>query len=440
MKIRNYLLVCLAAFMAVISQSCSSDKAADASEILATIPSDVSLVTVINSQSILEKAGCKVENEKITPGPEVQNAISKITDPQSKKIVSALVSGESGINPSVMVIFREGYNTYLTGSVYDTAKLKKWVETNSGEKFTSSKGIDICANTAIADNRFWINLLGNSIDVNDIRHFNTLAENQSFLQNSYAEKLASITKDIEGWGNISGLMNTGDIDISQRMAIQLAVQAIFEDPSAITFSVNSTKGSIEAEAGVVNSKGKGAKFLLPSDKLDTNAIAAMGGTADMISAISLPGKLIENLQKNSDSKTGSMFGAMLQQFSCVDGTAAAAVSDSNTVKGFITTNGKDTSGLTSILSSGGLTVSMKGNQIDFSRGTVSGTKSVSEMAPELNGAIAGVVVAKIDNAEAAKIFKSGSILLVTESGSLIVRVKAIGTNPDVNPIITALKF
>lgn len=441
MKTRHYLFAALAALLAIVFQSCSSDKAADASDILSTVPSDVSLVAVINAQSILEKTGCKVDDDKITPGQEINNAIAKITSQEEREIVSAICNGNSGINPTALVVFRDGYNTYLTGIASDPSKLKKLIEEKNGQSFKSSNGIDIASTTAIAGNRFWINLTKNYIDENDIRHYNTLSESQSFLSNPYSSQLSSITKDVEGWGNIMGLMNTRDSKFQERAMTQMVLQTLFEDPSSFTFSIMSEQGAITMEASIINSKGKTAKFLLPYDKVDISTVASIGGTADGVAAISIPGKMIEKLQKETNASAPSMAGIYLNQLGCIDGTTAFAISENDDVKGVITTNGKDTAALTSFLSStSDLKFVMNGKLLEFSKGPVSGKCNVADLAKDFKGAMGGIVFGKISDKKFADVFDSASVMLMPEDGGMLIRFKGKSLNKKVNPIVSIINL
>lgn len=432
-----------ATMAAMVFQACSSGKAADAGEILSTVPSDVSMVAVINSQQLLEKAGCKVDGDKISPSKELLAAVLQIKDEKVKNFVSTLVGGESGIDASVIVLFREGYNTFLTGIAADPAKFKATIEKHAGSKFTAKDGIDIAANVAVADNRFWVNMTGNSVDAGDIRHFKSLSSSQSFLQNSYAQNLTSIVKDVECWGNLNGLLNTAGLDFQTKATYQVALQTIFEDPSAFTLSINADKGEVSAQAFVLNSKGKNAKYLLPSDKLDVTAISSIGGTADMLMAIDVPGKLIEKLKKETESKAPSIFGVYLQQLGCVDGTFAIAyptTSDKGDFKGIISTSGKDVSALTSFLSSAidAKTV-INGNQIDFSKGQISGSTSVAEMANSFKGAIAGLVINDPEQTAHSNPFDKTSVMLFTDGNSIRFEVKASNSQKKENAVLLLLE-
>jgi len=94
------------AALAIASTSCSSGQSADASDLIATVPSYASLVAVANVKAILEKAGCKVDVEKISPSEKISALLSAGKDESSRRLADAFLNGRSGIEPSVAVIFR----------------------------------------------------------------------------------------------------------------------------------------------------------------------------------------------------------------------------------------------------------------------------------------------------------------------------------------------
>lgn len=443
MKTRQFLFSVLSSVaalaMAFAFQSCSSDKVADAGDILSTVPSDVSLVAVINSGSMLEKTDCKVADGKITPSKKISEAVAKIQNPQAKNFLTAFINGQSGIDPSVMVLFKEGYNTYLTGVAADPESLEKTLKENGYEDFSTTDGIKISQNAAIAGNRFWVNVNSGSIDLGDVRHFNTLDKTQSFLQNSYADELCQVTSDISGWGNIAGLLNTGVMSFENRAYFQIALQTIFEDPSSFIFNINSEKGAFVSQFSVINSKGKNAKFQLPADKVDIATIKSLGGNADLLAAFSIPKKLIDNLRKDTKSKTPSVFDIYLQQLGSIDGTIAFCAGANDGVKGIITTTGRDTSGLSSLLTSLGFSVVLDGKMMQISKGSPTGSLDVAETANDFKGAVAGIYTNHFGNKAEAEFLKSLSVMLNSEGGGIVVKIKAATLDPKENALLSIMK-
>ena len=440
MKMRSILLVALMAIAAAAFQSCKSDNSADASDLLKTVPSDASLVAVANVESLLEKAGCEVDGSEIKPGKEISGLIPQITDQRLKKLATAFYNGESGIDPTVALIFTEGYYTYVTGIVSEPAKFKKIVEENYGTQFTEQNGVEMASAVAMADNHFWINVNQSSVDPAMIKHFLSLAKDQSFLSNSYSEKLEKIDKDVKGWGSVSGMLNTANLGFQQRATVQVAMQMLFEDVQNFTFDLEFSKGEMTSEIALLNSKGKTAKFLFPSEKIDLATVEKLGGNADMVFAMAVPAKLVKQIQEDASKKGPSMLGVYSQMLSCIDGTVAIAGSQ-NSAKGVITTTGENTSDLVSVLTGMGMTVNKEGKLLMFSQGTLINGKPVSEMAAELKGATAGAVFSGDMMKENGKDYGiSGAALkLEPKDGGMTLEIKAISKDKDENILITILK-
>lgn len=417
MKIKSLFLAVTMAVAAMLFQSCSSSTPADAGAILSTVPSDVSMVTVINSKQLLEKAGCKVEGSDITPGKKLTEFLATVEDVKLRQFFTVLTSGESGIDPSVVVVFKEGYNTYITGVASDPDLFKKTMSGQIETQFSAVDGIDVAGNCAIVDNKFWIALGSGSIDTSDVRHFNSLSSSQSFMQNPYGPKLASIVKDAEGWGSINGLLNTSEMKFQTRATYQVAIQTLFEDPSAFTFSFEWDNEMLKSDLFVLNSKGNNAKYLLPSAKVDVNTIASIGGTADNVIALAIPGKLVESLRKETYSKAPSVFGVYLQQLGCLDGTSAFALAGDN-VKGVISTNGSSAAGLTEMLKTFGLAATINGSMVTVTKGDVAGPVNVADIANDFNGAIGGMTGKAVVGEDLPFRFSSQQLMLYKEGNSL----------------------
>ena len=357
MKRKNLLFVFAVAMFALVFQACNKKSPADAGSILATVPSDVSMVTVINAENL--------SNDGL------------------------IDLADTGIDPTVLVLFREGYYNYLTGVAADPESFKKYYAAKTGAQFVATDGIQTSGNIALSDNRFWINLDRSDIDLNEIKHFVTISKSQSFLQNGASEAMVSFTDDAVCWGNISGLLNTTNLDFQKRAVAQVVVQTLFEDPDAVTARFNVEKDKVSVKANVLNSKGNLAKYLLPTEKLDITSISSIGGTADALLAIAVPKKLVEKLESETKSKSISVLGVYLSQLGALDGTVAIASSGDN-LKGVVTTTGKNISTLSSFLSTFGLTSVIDGNLLKVSKGEVTGKGDVAQMALEFKGAVAGI--------------------------------------------------
>lgn len=428
------------AAVTLLLPSCSGNDSADATELLATIPSDASLVAVANTAKLLEKAGCKIDGSEITPGPELKSLLNKSTDPATKRMVETLFSGESGIDPAVSAIYKVGYYTYATGFLADPAKFRQTVEKETNAKFASEDGIDICANYAVSNSRFWVNLGQGSIDAKEIKHFTALDKAQSFLSNDFAEKLCKFDNDIEGWGNINGLVNTADIPFQQRATIQVALQTTFSDPAGVTFSIDFQNGRLLAVANVLNSKGKHAEFQFPTQELDLKTISSLGGTTEGLAAIAIPNKMIQKLTKETSSQSPSMLGMYLQALQGLDGTAAFAFNSGSGLNGVITTNGANLNALTQFLDGSGINVAKEGNTLRLSKGSVAGPASVDDLAKEMKGAVAGIAVSSPEDLGNLKGSIKNAVFTLVKEGSGIVLKASVKSNDDKeNFLLTLIK-
>lgn len=441
MKPKSFLLLSLLAIVASILPSCSSGQSADAADLIATVPSDASLVAVANVKAILEKAGCKVEGETVTPSDRISGLIAAQGDAKNRRLTEAILNGRSGIDPSVAVIFRVGYYTYFSGIAADPAALRKTAETDLGLSFSATDGVETGGNIAISGNRFWINLGQRSIDPKEVRHFMSLDKSGSFASNPCAGSLSKFSKDIEGWGSIAGLLNTSSIPFEQRAVIQVALQTLYEDPTAVTFNVDFGKGKTEITAETLNSKNSLARYQLPVSTIDTKTIEAIGGTADAVAAISIPAKMIEQLKKDASAKGPSVFAVYLDALSSIDGTTAVAFGqDAGDLRGIISTSGQNTAALTSFLGDAGLDVRIDGKSLRISKGDLKGQSDVAGFAAYFKNAVAGVATAvpKGKPAGLAGLAASGALTLHSKGNSIGLRVILQSDNPDENFLVTLI--
>lgn len=407
MKTSLRFLSSLMAIALLLLASCKSDKSADAADLLATIPSDASLVAVVNLNSLLSKAGPEIMMMKDTSE------------------LKPLFDGDYGISLSVAALFRVGYYTYFTGVADDPGKLKSAVEKNYGLSFTSADGIDVAGYIAVADNRFWWNLEKQDIDPKEIKHFLTLDEKQSFATNDYAASLTRVEKEIEGWGSISGLINTSGADFRQKAAIQVALQTIFEDPQSITFSVACDKNKTLAEANILNSKNALAKYQFATSEIDQNVIKAIGGTTDAVMALSIPAKMIEQLKKDAGSRQPSMLGVYLTALDGLDGTTAVGFNaDGSAFKGIVSTSGRNIGTLTSFLDTYGINVRIDGKQILIAKGDLKGDIPVDRLAGCFKDAVGGVAVSNNTavTGTVPKTFETAALTMHTKGNSLLFRI------------------
>ena len=429
------LLLCVVA-MSLLT-SCRKGESADAEDLLSTVPSGASMVAVVNIPRILDNAGCEVDGSKILAGPEAKAYIEKNLKGKDLARFAKVLDGESGIEPSVAVVFMQGGYTYMAGMLADADKFKKFCKENmAAGDFTTKGDVEVLQNIAVIGTRFWVSG-SNSIDPQTVASFTKLSDKTSFLSNSYAERLMKVEEAVEGWANISGLMNLADIDFQQKAVTQMAIQTIYKDAQDLAFSVDFEKNEAEMKMMVLNSKEKPAEVLFPVEKIDTRQVSSLGGDCNLISAFAISQKGIKKITEAVSGNGVSMLSLYLKPFACVDGTIAAAIGDTNTeIKGFISTTGEDTQVLSDLMSSEmGIKVTRNGKTLDFSKGgAVKGALTVTEAAELMKGSMFAIVASE----KSSTGFSKAALLLKPEDGSLEIEAKMIGKKGE-NFLIQAMK-
>lgn len=404
---------------------CSKDKSADVADLLKTVPSDASLVMVMDLESILEEMDCSVSGGVIKPGKDVIKAFEPLTDKSQLKNLEKF--NDAGIDWTVAAIFVEGYNSYLTGFLNDSGKFKDFVEERFGEKWATGE-INTCGNVAMEGERFWVCLNSrNTIVANDIRHFNTLSEKQSILSNKNVTKLQDLKTEMAGWGDISGVLNFAGLDFSSRAIVKLAMETVFEDAVELEWVVDLDNDELKSEIEIINSKGGIAKFNFPVELVDGDVIRNLNVSAAGIGAVAVSKKMIEQIKAETSKESFSLIGAFVNMMlGCVDGTAAFAIGTQDAVSGIISTNGHGATDLIDALKQFGMNVNKEGDALLVSRGVVSGPLSSADAAEMLKGSVMGVAFGGFDELSQMKTL---SLTFHSEKGGLKGEIKAKGKDP-----------
>ena len=421
--------------------SCSNSNSGNTSELLSTIPSDVSVVATIDLEDILEDMGCKVDDSSIKISNELQAVLNSSHHGELSKIIEDIKDG--GVHPSVVALFIEGYNSYMTGFLSDTEAFKQKISKEFNEEFETEGELATCGNVAVVGNRFWISLSSrNSIVSSDIKHFISLSEKQSLISNKTAvETLEDQDHDITVWGDIKGCLNAAQLDFAVKGATNMAIEGAFADASYIVAGADFDKGKLSAEMTVLNSKGGIAKFLFPTGKIQAETIRKMGVASDAIFATAITHDMIKLLKENTQSQGFSMIGLAANLMSCIDGTCAAATDIDGNIAGVFSTSGNDVAALSEALSQYGFKVTKDSNLLRFSQGApTSGDLSAEDAASELKGNAAGVYI----SGHLLKDYSDGKIssivaTLSPEKGGLSLKLTISSTNPKENILTTLIR-
>lgn len=422
MKILKNFVYVVALCAMMIAGGCSKDRSADVRGMLQTIPADASMVAVADIETLAKETGCKIDGSKVIVSENVKNALTSSSQGNNTSLVALLESG--AIEPSVAALFAEGYNTYLTGYVADTDKLKEWAEKEFGENFAADGDSETCGNILVNGDRFWVCTSSrNTINAQDVKHFKSLSEKQSILVNDVVASLETLDHTLAGWGDIKGCLNAMGMDFATRATAAMMIEAIFTDAVEFSWSADIEKEGIEADMNILNTKGGIAKFNFPTSKIDPSVIESLNCTASAIAAIGVSPDMIKKLKEETGTKSLSVLGMVAGMLQCVDGTCAVASSGEDTMSGIISTTGHGTSDLSQLLQDySGMQVSMEGKMMRFGKGEVSGDLTSQTAAAKLKGAMAGVVISGDVNKESK--FETITFTLHPEKGGLSAHIDA----------------
>lgn len=438
---------CLAVIAFVISSlltSCSGGNA-DVSELLNTVPADATAVVAVNVKSLVEKSGSKIEGSKIVPGADIKQLLSNnASTPEEKRIMRNILDGESGIDPTVAVIFLEGTELYFTGFLADPNKFKEFMAKEYEGSFSDTNGISILSNVALKGNQFWINSskTRNDIDPEQITRFLALDDKLSFLSNPYSGKLSDFSNDIEGWGNLSSLYNASDMSFQEKAMAGLALAGLFSDAQDISFHADFEKGKLTTALNVLNSNGQPAKFNFPTDRIDVGMVKELSESGDLIVAMAISPKLVEQLQKDFGDKNIPGLGLLMPALSAIDGTCVLESGDQG-FKGAFSTKGDATAALSDLLTNlSKATVTKDGKLLRLQNGEVSGRLLNAEVADRFKGAmVAAIVSDKMGGRDELKgvPLKDVFMALLPSDGSMQLEVTVNSTNPKENFLLTFIK-
>ena len=434
----------ISALLSGLLTSCSGGNA-NVSELLNTVPADATAVVAVNVKNLVEKSGSKIDGSKIVPGSDIKQLLANnALTSEDKRILRNILDGESGIDPTVAVIFLEGTELYFTGFLADPNKFKEFMAKEYEGAFSESNGISILSNVALKGNQFWLNnsKTRNDIDPEQITRFLALDDKLSFLSNPYSGKLSDFSNDIEGWGNLSSLYNASDMSFQEKAMAGLALAGLFSDAQDISFHANFEKGKLTTALNVLNSNGQPAKFNFPTDRIDVGMVKDLSESGDVIVAMAISPKLVEQLQKDFGDKNIPGLGLLMPALSALDGTCVLESGDKG-FKGAFSTKGDATAALSDLLSNlSKATVTKDGKLLRLQNGDVAGNLLNAEVADRFKGAmVAAIVSDKMAGRDELKgvPVKDVFMALLPSDGSMQLEVTVNSTNPKENFLLSFIK-
>lgn len=438
MKSRHYVFA-LMAMMLLVFNSCKKNTV-DVTDLLKTVPSSAAGVVILNMESMIEDAGCKIKDNAVVPGKEVKAMLEK-QGTVAQQDWEIFFKGDTGIDPRAAVVFFDSNRMFITFLLYDVDKFVAFVEKEGGSKFENeSNSVKVCGNTALRGSQAWVCLSSHKrIDADAIEGYANLSTSQSFMVTPIGEKLLVEENDIRGWAKFDTFLN--ELPRSQRSSVALTKGFLFNDAESVKFKMDFEEGELEAEAIILNDEGKPAKYQLPADKVDVSSLKSLGGNCEIMMAFTVNSKLVKKLEQISAAFGGSIFGDPGELFKNVDGTIGLVSSGDkldSAMKGFVTTKGEVSKDLRDIISRMVAPVSEDGKYLRFSKGEVTGNLSVEKAAEELKGSCFGMVIdaSAMSGLNLGKDVTGGiqSFMLKfePESGGLEIKIEVKSTNSKEN--------
>ncbi len=427
----KYLHLTILSVLMLVVAACSKSSNDDASSLLKTVPADASSVAVINIRHTVEALGGKIDGNKISVSKDMTKIIdgSASLTPERKALLKAICDGESGISLTSLV-FYSAARSYISGMLDDPDKFIDFIQKNSvaeGEEplpvlqENGARTVGLCV---VIGNQFWICTEGQP-DVEQLKYTQQLNERQSFAGSETAAMLLEPDKVVNFVADYNRMM----LKMPQLSSVRMGMTLAFDDIAYLSGSADFKKGTITAQASVLNSEMNEAQLQIPIKKIEPDAIKQLNGAADIIFAVGLSPKLTGSLAESL--KDVPVVAMVAPSISEIDGTVAVrsniALSD---MEACIPTTGKNFSGISFVAENLlGMSVKRDGDKVTMTKGNpdFTGTITPEEAAGKLKGAWIGILSYSWPVRDL-----STMIRLTPHKKSMIVELEATG---GVEPIL-----
>lgn len=381
-------------FLSLLLAACSGSEAKDDAEaLLQTVPADAVSVGVIDLERLIGDLGAKADGTVIKKGDALKKELIGFN---SKFDYNSLFDGKSGIRFTSAVFFSDAKGSYLTCLAEDGETLRKYLTEKAGAKWTKEGNLYVADNFVQKGNQLWIVSKGSHESLDE---YSELTRARSFLSKDYASVLTACDHGITWYASVNSAIDKAGMSFSERTSVRLVTSMIFDNIEAVAGYADVKENEFEVIAEALDSKGKVAKCNLKFGKIDVKQVAALGGNANTLFAISLPHALIEKLMKSAESFGGTMPALYSNIFLPIDGTVAVASSVTPETKttdvayvASIATTGNQGSLMQSLYSLG-LKPDSDGNLLKLSSGNYgAGAYKVEDAARKFEGAAIGLVM------------------------------------------------
>lgn len=408
--------------MMIVLAACSDKSSGDARDLLSTVPADAGAVVMVNVQSLMEKGGFKFKDGKPVPSAEATRWLDSLGDAETGQALHCLATGDLGMAYEAAVIFMTD-QPYVSVLLDDPDKMRAGIDSIFHTPMTQQDGVWIGNRCAIKGNQLWMTMQYEARP-EVINGFAELAEKKSILSKKVSESLVELKKDFNGVGDLTSLIsfarNRRIMDMSEIGMINMALSALFENPSYLIISGDYSKEKLlTVNVGVLDDDYNPAKYLLPVGKVDTKAVKEIAAAADIVVALAVPSKLIDRVQKMASSFGGALPPNMAEILRPIDGTIVGATDPGKDAFAItIATTGRETSSLQNLLATFGSVV-RDDKTIRLTSGIMEGGSITSDRCAELlKGSAGGLVMGPLHKGADPTV-----ILFRPVSGSLEMEIR-----------------
>lgn len=420
MQMKKSILAALSAVLLIIAAGCSRSNKADTLELLGHVPAEASAVAVVNLERIVDRAGGKVKDGRLTDAGRIPEMMRRLGMKQvDVDGFEGVFSPESGVECTSAVFFTTPMGGFFGLLLSDPAAVRAAIDRRVQGEWQQDGKIYRKGTVCISDNLL---MVGARMTPELMSQWTGLSKVESAAGQEYAEKLAEASACVTAWASVGGLLDMAGLSFTQRAGVKMALGMCFNNPTQLWAEVDAEKDVMNCRVQVLDNKLQPSKCELKVSDIDTSLVESLGGEANTVAAIGVSRKLVEQIRKAAESFGGRMPGAFAQVLDGLDGTVALGASDdistlTRSLEGgyrlMVQTSGDNNAPLLQTLQQFGK-VDISGKDFVMqTEGYGHGALSVKDVAGEFKGAWFGVAMAMPDEGP-----KSMTATLRPAAGSL----------------------
>ena len=320
------------AIMLVLA-SCSKD---DKTKILQTIPSDASVVTLVNLEKLNEDLGNSQKSDgKVELGKQFATALDNM-GPQGTQLKKMLEDNEMGLRYSVAASFNDDGNMIMTFYVDDQDLFIKGMEKEDGSKYEKAKSgiwFNQAHNTAILNNQVWFTSGSEQLNTLKIAKYAKLKKDKSFLSVDYSSKMIDSDADVCFFGNLNAIFD--DLG-SEAMTYKMASSLLFDNAAYLAGFISFEKGKAVGSLQVLDKNYNPSPLAVASQEIDMQKLNSFPGKGNFFFALNINPQMVSQLL----SQYGSILAVSLHvdtdkldALKKIDGTIVASFDISTVTTG-----------------------------------------------------------------------------------------------------------